>query len=100
LKLEGYSDADWGASEARKSISAYIFMLCNAAISWSSRKQSTTALSTTESEYMAMVQPLKEIIWIQRLLHELGRHAEDENIIKGDNQGAIALASNPEYHAR
>jgi hypothetical protein len=27
-------------------------------------------------------------------------HAEDENIIKGDNQGAIALASNPEYHAR
>jgi hypothetical protein len=71
LKLEGYSDADWGASEDRKSISAYIFMLCNAAISWSSRKQSTTALSTTESEYMAMVQALKEIIWIQRLLHEL-----------------------------
>jgi len=100
LILEGYSDADWGAGEDRKSISGYIFSLAGGAISWSSKKQSTMALSTTEAEYIALVQAAKESIWIQRLLQELGYTATNSNVIYGDNQGSIALANNPEYHAR
>lgn len=100
LVLEGYSDADWGAGEDRKSISGYVFILAGGAISWSSKKQATTALSTTEAEYIALVQAAKESIWIQRLIHELGYIAINSNVIYGDNQGSIALANNPEYHAR
>lgn len=100
LILEGYSDADWGAGEDRKSISGYVFTLGGGAISWSSKKQATTALSTTEAEYIALVQSAKESIWIQGLLQELGYTAVNSNIIYGDNQGSIALANNPEYHAR
>jgi hypothetical protein len=98
--LNGYCDADWGANEDRKSISGYLFMLGGGAISWSSKKQSTVALSSTEAEYIALVQAAKESIWLQRLLGELGRTERDHRIMWEDNQGAIALALNPEYHAR
>jgi hypothetical protein len=100
LRLEAYSDSDWGASEDRRSISEYIFILAGGAISWQSKKQSTVASSSTEGEYMALLQAVKEIIWIQRFLSDIGREAENQDLIKEDNQGAIALAHNPQYHAR
>lgn len=100
LVLEGYSDADWGSGEDRKSISGYVFMLTGGAISWSSKKQATTALSTTEVEYIALIQAAKESIRIQGLLNELGYTVANSNLIYGDNRGSIALANNPEYHAR
>ena len=100
MMLELYSDSDYASNEDRKSISGYIGMLCGGAISWQSKKQPTVALSTTEAEYMALVQATKESIWIQRLLRELGRTTEDHKVIYGDNQGSIALANNPQYHAR
>ena len=86
--------------EDRRSISGYVFTLGGGAISWSSKKQSTMVLSTTEAEYIAFVQAAKESIWIQGLLKELGFTALNSNLIYGDNQGSIALADNPEYHAR
>jgi hypothetical protein len=101
LVLEAFSDADWGAGEDRKSISGYIFLLAGAAICWQSRKQSTVALSSTEAEYIALTQAVKELVWITRLFDDLGiTDVVNRNIIYEDNQGAIALAKNPEYHAR
>ena len=100
LKMEAYSDADWGASKDRKSISGSLFTLAGGAVSWQSKKQPTVALSSTEAETMALLQAVKESLWIQRLLSELGRKAEDQDLIKEDNQSAIALAHNPEHHAR
>jgi hypothetical protein len=100
LVLKVFVDADWGANENRQSIGGYIVILAGGAISWSCKKQGSVALSTTEAEYMALVQAAKESIWLQRLLKELGREAENTKTIYEDNQGAIALANNPEYHAR
>ena len=73
-----------------------------AAISWNSKKQSTVALSSTEAEYMVLTQAVKELIWLQGLLRDLGawRHLDEIQHINVDNQGAIALARNAEYHAR
>ena len=98
----GFTDADWGGSDDRRSIGGYTFLLNGSAISWNSKKQSTVALSSTEAEYMALTQAVKESIWLQALLLDLGaqKHLEEIRNIYIDNQGAIALARNPEYHAR
>jgi len=54
VTLIGYTDADWGTNPiGRKSKSGYAFLLCGSVISWASKKQSTVALSSTESEYVA-----------------------------------------------
>jgi len=49
---------------------------------------------------MSLLLGVKESIWVNRLLDELGRAATGSRTIYEDNQGAIALAHNPEYHAR
>jgi len=79
-------------------------MLNNGAIAWKSRRQPTVALSTMESEYMALTEATKELKWIRTLLAELGH--SNESAVKppttlfSDNQSAIALANNPVSHAR
>ena len=53
--LKGYSDADWaGDSIDRRSTSGYIFCMNGGPVSWKSQKQKSVALSTVESEYMAL----------------------------------------------
>ena len=97
----GYSDADWaGNSNDRKSIGGYCFYLNNSLISYMSKKQKTIALSTAESETHAAVQATKEAIWLRNILEELSFKQEKPTIIHCDNQAAIALSKNPEYHSR
>ena len=99
---KGYTDADWGSGDDRKSIGGYTFLLNGAAICWNSKKQTTIALSSTEAEYMALTQATKESIWLQGLLEDLRarKHLKELRGISIDNQGALALAKNPEFHAR
>ncbi|KAL1483366.1 hypothetical protein MTO96_033252 [Rhipicephalus appendiculatus] len=65
-------------------------------ISWSSKKQQSTALSTVEAEYIAMCHAAKEALWLQNFMKEL--HAQEfmhePQVLLVDNQGAIALAKN------
>ena len=100
LRLKAWSDANWGGEEGRESVSGFVFTLAGGAITYSSKKQRSVALSTTESEYMALLHALKELIWLLRFLREIGYDIDNQNIIYTDNQGAIALAHNPEHHAR
>ena len=52
--LTGFVDADWaGCRDTRLSRTGFVFFSNNGAISWRSRKQTTTALSTCEAEFMA-----------------------------------------------
>jgi hypothetical protein len=52
VQLAGYTDADWAGNAAdRRSTSGYAFSVGSAAIPWSSKKQSTVALLSTEAEY-------------------------------------------------
>ena len=48
-----------------------MFILCNAAISWKTKKQTTISLSSTEAEYFAHCEVTKEAIWMKRLLREI-----------------------------
>jgi hypothetical protein len=54
ISLTGWSNFDYvGDTYDRKSISNYVFMIGNGAISWSFKKQSIVTLSTTKVEFLA-----------------------------------------------
>ncbi|KAL3246854.1 hypothetical protein ABHI18_010803 [Aspergillus niger] len=100
--LKGFTDADWGGCRnTRRSTAGYLFNIGSGAISWQSKRQSVVALSTCEAEFLGQTQATKEAIWLRRLLNELNMsQGKAATIICGDNQGAIALSSNPQYHSR
>lgn len=101
LKMCGYSDADYaGDVETRRSTSGYVFMFGNSTTSWGSERQKSVALSTTESEYMAAAHAMKELVWLRRLLSEILSTKLDKPIFLMDNQSAIRLIKNPEFHKR
>jgi len=71
-----------------------------AAISWRSKKQGCVALSTTEAEYMALTSTVQEAIWLRQLLADLNVNPPAATPILEDNQSAICLAKNPQFHGR
>ncbi len=83
----GYCDADCGGDlEDRRSTTGFVFMIGGGAISWSSKRQPTITLSTTEAEYMANTQATKEAIWITKLMMDLGYMEEKKMMmIQCDN---------------
>lgn len=65
-----------------------------------SKKQPIVVLSSTESEYMAVTEETKEVVWRRRLFGEL--KIQDSRVpttIHGDNQGSLNLAHNLVYHS-
>jgi hypothetical protein len=58
------------------------------------------SLSIYEAKYIGQTQDTKESVWLRKLLRELGREQLQAAVIFGDNQGAIALAKNPQFHGR
>ena len=111
-----HSDADWaGQRSNRKSTSGSAGMLCNGVITWASKVQRSVATSSTESEYLSMSMTAKLSQWIAQVLRDMGypkyiglmptgvdvRGREIAAVdVRGDNQGAIALAKNPYLHER
>lgn len=95
IAVEGYCDADFaGDLNTRKSTTGFVFICNGGAISWSSKLQPTVAVSTTEAEYMASAQAVKEALWLKNLFWSFGVKIETMKIFS-DNQGAIKLLKNP-----
>ena len=70
--LRGFTDSSWADDlETRRSTSGFVFNIGSGAISWSSKRQPTVALSTCEAEYMAQTVAAKEAIWLRQLLQGL-----------------------------
>lgn len=102
-EIMGFCDSDWGGDvDDRRSYAGYAFKLGNSLISWSSKKQPTLTLSTTEAEYMALSHATKEALWLQQLFEELKLNeiASKPITICCDNKGALELSKNNVYHGR
>ena len=100
-KLSVFSDADFAGDEiTRRSTSGYAIKLGKNLISWGSRRQSTVALSTTESEYIAPCAAVQEMVWAKRLVEGLVGKIIEKPELYVDNQSAIKLIQNPQYHCR
>ena len=101
LELIGYSDADYaGDVETRRSTTGYIFELAGGPVTWASQRQKLVTLSTTESEYVAASVTSREAIWLRKLLSDIECPCADATTIYVDNQSAIRLVKNPEFHKR
>ena len=75
-------------------------MLAGGPISHFSKLQSTVTIFTCKAEDMALIEVAKEAIWCARFLTVLDFRKETPVLIRGDNQGAIALTKNLEFHRR
>ncbi|KAM7464831.1 hypothetical protein LguiB_012393 [Lonicera macranthoides] len=83
--VAGFVDSDYaGDLDKRRSTTGYVFTLASGPVSWRSMLQATSALSTTEAEYMALTEASKEA----------------SILLRCDSQSALYLAKNQVYHAR
>lgn len=95
--IVGYTDSDWANETDRKSFSGCLFEIYGDVISWTTRKQSTVALSSTETEYVALANACTELLWLNKLLNELGKPSMLPITIFEDNQTCISLLDKWEH---
>lgn len=99
--LVGFTDSDWvGAIDDRRSTSGHVFFLGSKVISWSSKKQSTVALSTAEAEYILAISIVCQAVWIRRILADLCQEQNTTTNLYCDNRSTIAMTKNPVFHSR
>ncbi|GKV39992.1 hypothetical protein SLEP1_g47676 [Rubroshorea leprosula] len=98
--LNGYNDVDLGGDlDSRKSTSRYLMLYAGGAISWKSKLQKSVSLLTTKAEYIALSEARKEIVWMKTFFEELGLKKK-KFMLFCDNQSAIYLSKNPQFHSR
>lgn len=87
--LKAFVDADWaGDHRDRKSNSGFLITFGGGAISWAARKQTCVALSSTEAEFIAAAEVGQELLWIRKLMADVGEPAS-KILLYEDNQSAI-----------
>lgn len=94
-QLVVYSDANHAECiRNRKSNSGYVSIFNGGTISWSCRKQTITTLSSTDSEYIAITEACKELIWLTNLSRTFGYSSNLPMQLKTDSQSCISRVKN------
>ena len=99
-ELKGYADADGSMAEDRHAISEYAFLFHGGAVSWAAKRQEIVSLSTTEGEYVAVTHASKEVLWLRSLISQLFDISLEPTTLFSDNQSAIALTQDHQYHPK
>lgn len=100
FKVKGYCDSDYASDlDKRRSITGYVFTVGGNTVSWRSVLQKVVALSTTEAEYMALSESVREALWLKGICEEMG-FKQDAIEVNCDSQSAIYLAKNYMFHER
>jgi hypothetical protein len=93
--LVSYIDSNWaGNPENRISVTGFIIYLLGVPICWRSKGQKGVTMSSSEAEYVAMSEAVKEIRFIYFLLKGMGVDVNLSIIVRCDNVGAIFMAEN------
>ncbi|GJR61293.1 hypothetical protein Tco_1503455 [Tanacetum coccineum] len=100
MELTAYADADHaGCQDTRRSASGSAQFLRDKLVSWSTKKQKSIAISTTEAEYIAMSGCYAQILWMRSQLTDYG-FVFNKIPLYCDNRSAIALCCNNVQHSR
>ncbi|CAI7853172.1 unnamed protein product [Closterium sp. NIES-53] len=95
MLLTCYTDASFNSVKADgTSIGGYVCLFGGGAVSWRSKKQNEVGQSSCETEYMALHHGAKEVVWLRRLLEEIGVGQREPTVIFCDNESAVKLAKN------
>jgi hypothetical protein len=98
--LIGYSDSNYaGCKVVKNSTSGTCQFLGRSLMSWSSKKQTSIALSTAEAEYVAAGQCCAQLLWMRQTLRDFGYNMSKVPLLC-DNESAICMADNPVEHSR
>nr|GEU37957.1 retrovirus-related Pol polyprotein from transposon TNT 1-94 [Tanacetum cinerariifolium] len=100
FELTGFSDADYaGCKDTFKSTSGGAQLLGEKLVSWSSKKQDCTALSTAKAEYVSLSACCAQVLWMRTQLTDYGFHF-NKILIYYDSKSAIAISCKPVQHSR
>jgi len=85
-----YDASNKGDPSDGKSQWGFVIFLFDGPVSWGSKKHNHVGLSSTHNEYMALCQASKEVVWLRKLLKEVGYMKENEppTPMIGDNANA------------
>ena len=101
LEVCGYTDADCaGDQDQRKSTSGYFTLVGGNVVTWKSKKQKVVALSSAEAEFRGIAKGITEILWLRKLMSELGFDGKGASKLFCDNKAAISISENPVQHDR
>ncbi|CAI7762667.1 unnamed protein product, partial [Closterium sp. NIES-53] len=90
MLLTCYTDASFNSVKADgTSIGGYVCLFGGGAVSWRSKKQNEVGLSSCETEYMALHHGAKEMVWLRRLLEEIGVCQKEPTVIFCDESAVI-----------
>ncbi|GJV18138.1 retrovirus-related pol polyprotein from transposon TNT 1-94 [Tanacetum coccineum] len=100
FELTAFSDADHaGCVDHLKSTSGGIQFLGDKLVSWMSKKQDCTAMSSAEAEYVALSATCAQFIWMRTQLQDYGFNY-NKIPLYCDSQSAIVISCNPVQHSR
>ncbi|XP_050919277.1 secreted RxLR effector protein 161-like [Lathyrus oleraceus] len=100
-KLLAYTDTDYARDiDDRKSTSGYVFLLSEAAVCWSSKKQAIITSSSTAIEYVAEKSCACPCVWMIWILEQIGDKNYECIDILCDNSSSIKLSINLVMHRR
>ena len=95
----GYVNSDYaGDLNKCRSTTGYVLTLSQVPVSWHCTLQSTLPLSTTKTEHVALTEAVKEAIWLQGLMDDLGIE-QDFSKVHCDSMSTIYLVKNQVYYA-
>ncbi|GJR66304.1 hypothetical protein Tco_0012369 [Tanacetum coccineum] len=98
--LTAFSDVDHaGCVDTRKSTSGGIQFLGDKLVSWMSKKQDCTAMSSAEAEYVALSASCAQVMWMRTQLQDYGFNY-NKIPLYCDSQSAIAISCNPVHTSR
>ena len=78
----------------------YLVFVGGNLVTWRSKKQKVVALSSAEAEFRGMSKGLCELLWLRKLLTEMGFAPTSEMDLFCDNKAAISISHNPVQHDR
>ena len=100
-EFHAFSDANWAEDPLdRKSTSGNCCIMNGGTISWWSRKQSVIALSSCESEYVALTETCKEVIWLKEIAKFFNVNLPVTTTVYTDSQSCIAIVENQKHSNR
>ena len=90
-----YSDSDYaGNPDTRRSVTGFVLFVRNVPVCWRSKAQRIVTLSSTEAEWYALSEAVKEVIFVVQLIESIGIQIQLPVIVRVDNVGAVFMAKN------